>query len=192
MKICVFGAASPTIDQMYIEAVEKMGEYMAHRGHELVFGAGANGLMGAAARGVKQGGGGILGVIPKFFEENKIEEIYYDCDELIFTGSMRERKAVMEEKADAFIVVPGGIGTYEELFEILTLKQLGRLDKTIVVLNLGGFYDNMLTALEGAVAEGFITEQCRSLYKVTDDPDRAVLLAEDFDPAAPVRELKKG
>ena len=177
---------------MYIETVEKMGEYMAGRGHGLVFGAGANGLMGAAARGVKRGGGKILGVIPEFFRENDIEEIYYDCDELIFTDSMRERKSIMEDSADAFIVVPGGIGTYEELFEILTLKQLGQLDKTIVVLNLNSFYDNMLTALEGAMAENFITEKCRSIYKVTDDWQRAVLLAEDFDPTAPVSELKMG
>ncbi len=193
MKICVFGAASPTIDAAYIETVENMGQFIAQRGHELVFGAGANGLMGAAARGVRRGGGRIFGAIPKFFEENNIEEIYYDCDELFFTETMHERKTLMEEKADAFIIVPGGIGTYEEMFEILTLKQLGRLNKNIVMLNFNGFYNDMLAALDRAIARGFVTDKCRSLFRRTDDYREAVLLAESAETERyHVSELKKG
>ena len=118
MRICVYGAASPTIDKKYIELVEKMGQEMVNRGHSLVFGGGGNGLMGAAARGVKSGGGYILGVIPKFFDEEKVEAICDFCDELIQPDTMRQRKQLMEDNADAFIIVPGGIGTYEEFFEI--------------------------------------------------------------------------
>ena len=124
MRICVFGAASPTIDPEYIKRVEELGRELARRGHSLVFGAGANGLMGAAARGVHEGGGRVLGVIAKFFDEEDVEAIYDKCDELIFTDTMRQRKETMENNADAFIVVPGGIGTFEEHFEILTSKQL--------------------------------------------------------------------
>ena len=166
---------------------------MAKRGHDLVFGAGANGLMGAVARGVKRGGGKIQGVIPKFFEEKNIEEIYYDCDELIFTDSMRERKAIMEDRADAFIVVPGGIGTYEELYEILTLKQLGCLDKTIVIFNYNGYYNDMLSAMNRSISKGFIADKCRSLYKQATEFEEAVFYAEELpENNYSVNELKKG
>ena len=93
------------------------------------------GLMGAAARGVKSGGGYILGVIPKFFDEERVEAICDFCDELIQPDTMRQRKQLMEDNADAFIIVPGGIGTYEEFFEILTLKQLCRHNKPIALYN---------------------------------------------------------
>ena len=126
MRSCVFGAASPTIDAEYIEKVEQLGKKMAERGHSLVFGGGGNGLMGAAARGVRRGGGSIVGVIPRFFEDEGVEAICDFCTELVFTETMRERKQIMEDRSDAFIVVPGGIGTFEEFFEILTLKQLCR------------------------------------------------------------------
>ena len=138
MKICVFGAASNEIDKQYIDRVEEVCKALGERGHELVFGAGANGLMGAAARGMKAGGGKITGVIPEFFRAETIEEIYSECDELIFTETMQERKKTMEDHADAFIVVPGGIGTFEEMFEVLTLKQLGRHSKPIVFYNIAG------------------------------------------------------
>ena len=129
MKICVFGAASSLIDPAYIEKVEELGREMVKRGHSLVFGGGARGLMGAVARGVRAEGGYIFGVIPKFFEEEDVEVIFRQCDELIKPDTMRERKQLMEDNADAFIIVPGGIGTFEEFYEILTLKQLCRHNK---------------------------------------------------------------
>lgn len=192
MKICVFGASSPTIDQKYIDAVENMGEFLAARGHSLVFGAGANGLMGAVARGVRKGCGKIYGVIPEFFRDDSIEKIFYDCDELVYTKTMRERKALMEERADAFIVVPGGIGTYEELFEILTLRQLGRLDKTIVLVNLFGFYDGILAAMDSSIDKGFVTPKCRELFTLVSDCKEAVLAAEERKNTPSVSELKRG
>ena len=104
MKICVFGAASAHIDNIYIRAVEELGEKMAKRGHSLVFGAGATGLMGAAARGVKRGGGKIHGVIPDFFRDEEVEAIYEGCDKITYTENMSERKREMEDEADAFII----------------------------------------------------------------------------------------
>ncbi len=92
MNICVYGAAGSKIDAVYIEAVELLGEEIAARGHTLVYGAGASGLMGAVARGVKRGGGKVIGVIPAFFKEERIEAIFEDCDQLIFTETMQQRK----------------------------------------------------------------------------------------------------
>ena len=120
MKICVFGASSAHIDDKYIQVVEKLGEEMAKRGHSLVFGCGGTGLMGAAARGVKRGGGYIHGVVPTFFKQNGVEILFDECDKVTYTQTMRERKAIMEDDADAFIIVPGGVGTFEEFFEIVT------------------------------------------------------------------------
>lgn len=129
MKICVFGASSSTIDKSYVSQVEELGRKIADRGHGLVYGAGASGLMGAVARGVYEKKGEIVGVVPNFFDDEDMGvdgRIFQDCTELIRTDTMRERKRIMEERADAFVIVPGGIGTFEEFFEVFTLKQLER------------------------------------------------------------------
>ena len=193
MRICVYGAASPTIDPKYIEAVEKMGKEMASRGHSLVFGGGANGLMGAAARGVRSMGGYIMGVIPKFFDEEKVEAICDFCNELIQPDTMRERKQIMEDNADAFIVVPGGIGTFEEFFEILTLKQLCRHNKPIAIYNLNGYYNELHMVLLEAMKKNFIRENCSDLYEITDDLGRLFDYVENSENKAhTVRNLKDG
>ncbi|MBE7024347.1 MAG: TIGR00730 family Rossman fold protein [Ruminococcaceae bacterium] len=185
MKICVYGAASPTIDSFYIQKVEELGKTMAERGHSLVFGGGGNGLMGAAARGVKDGGGYIMGVIPKFFRDESVEKICDFCDELVLPDTMRQRKQIMEDNSDAFIVVPGGIGTYEEFFEILTLKQLCRHNKPIVLYNLRGFYDELNTAMDSAIKKNFIRENCSELYLCTEDIEELFNYIE-----SPVREVR--
>lgn len=193
MKICIFGAASPKIDEIYITAVEELGEMLAKRGHELVFGAGTNGLMGAAARGFKRGGGKITGVIPHFFREEKIEAIYDECDEIIFTDTMSERKKTMEDNADAFIIVPGGIGTFEEFYEVLTLKQLGRHKKPIAIYNIEGFYDDIINAMEKAVEKGFINESCRSIYMCGVSMESVINYIENSEGADfSVSEMKEG
>lgn len=193
MRICVYGAASPTIDQKYIDMVEILGKEMAARGHSLVFGGGGNGLMGAAARGVKEGGGYILGVIPKFFDDEKVEAICDFCDELIMPDTMRQRKQIMEDNADAFIVVPGGIGTFEEFFEILTLKQLCRHNKPIAVYNLMGYYDAINFAMEQSIKKNFIRENCSELYKVTDSLEELFKYIEaPQDTLHSIKDLKDG
>lgn len=164
MKFCVYGAASTKIDQIYLDAVEELGFQIGSRGHDLVFGAGANGSMGAAARGTRRGGGKIIGVIPEFFRDEVIEEIYDDCDELIFTKTMAERKTTMEDLSDGFIISPGGIGTLEEYFETLTLKQLGRHTKPIAIYNFNNFYDYLEAFMFNCLNQRFIKSNCRLLY----------------------------
>ncbi|MBQ8980297.1 MAG: TIGR00730 family Rossman fold protein [Eubacterium sp.] len=181
MNICVFGAASVTIDKKYTDAVEEMGEHLAKRGYNLVYGSGSTGNMGAAARGFKKGGGKTHGVIPNFFKEDLNEFVDFNCDKMTFTESMRERKAVMEREADAFIITPGGIGTFEEFFEVLTLKQLGRHRKPIVIYNINGYYDNMIAAMEHSIGEGFIRPTCNTLYKVFNDLDGMIEYIENDD-----------
>ena len=135
---------------------------MAQRGHSLIFGGGADGLMGAAARGMAKFGGEIIGVAPSFFN---VDGILYDkCTDFIFTETMRERKQAMEDGADAFIAVPGGIGTFEEFFEVLTLKQLGRHKKLIALFNIDGYFDDMLKMMETAVNQKFMKNEYNKLY----------------------------
>ncbi len=178
MRICVYGAASPTIDKEYIEKTEALGQLLAARGHGLVFGGGGNGLMGAAARGFKRGNAHIIGVIPKFFDEENVEAICDFCDELIMPETMRERKQIMEDAADAFVVVPGGIGTYEEFFEILTLKQLCRHTKPIALYNIMGYYNELNATMESAMAKEFIKDNCKQLYFLSEDPEEIISYLE--------------
>ncbi len=181
MEICVFGAASKTIDERYITAVEAMGEYLAKRGHNLVFGAGKTGVMGAAERGFKKGGGRIHGVVPEFFKEDLYDFVDWDCDEITLTETMRERKAIMEDAADCFIIAPGGAGTFEELFEVLTLKQLGQHRKPIAIYNIDGYYDEMIKALDYSIEKNFIKAECRALYKLFTDLDKMIDYLENDD-----------
>ncbi|MCH5211117.1 MAG: TIGR00730 family Rossman fold protein [Oscillospiraceae bacterium] len=183
MEICVFGASSSTIDKTYIDKVEELGQKMAGRGHGLIYGAGASGLMGAAARGAYEKQGKIVGVVPDFFETEDMGvdgKIFDKCTELIKTDSMRERKRIMEDMADAFIVVPGGIGTFEEFFEVFTLKQLERHNKAIVILNINGYYDAMIKMLDTAVEHKFLRSACRQLYEVCFDVDAALDYIENY------------
>jgi hypothetical protein len=175
MKICVFGAASDHIEKIYIQKVEK-------RGHSHVFGAGGTGLMGAAARGVKRGGGYIHGVVPSFFKDAGIEGLFDECDKTTYTQSMRERKAIMEDDADAFIVVPGGVGTFEELYEIITLKQLNRHDKAIVLYNIDNYYDGLQSFMKMSADKKFLTPSCLKLYEVMNDADKILDYLENYVP----------
>ncbi len=193
MRICVYGAASPTIDEHYIRTTEQMGETLARRGHNLVFGGGANGLMGAAARGFRKGGAHIIGVIPKFFENENVEAICDFCDELIMPDTMRERKQIMEDTADAFIIVPGGIGTYEEFFEILTLKQLCRHQKPIVLYNQLGYSNELNATMLTAMDKEFIKDNCKQLYYISDNLDDILRHIEAEDTVAyTIKDFKNG
>lgn len=178
MKICVYGASSNEIDKSYILAGERLGEEMAKRGHELVFGAGGSGMMGAAARGMTKEKGRILGIVPSFFNVDGI--LYEKCDEIVFTETMRERKQLMEVCSDAFVMTAGGIGTFEEFFEILTLKQLDRHQKPIVILNTNGYYNRMLEMLDFTMEEKFARDKTKELYFVTDDIDAALDYIEGY------------
>lgn len=192
MRICVYGAASPSIDEKFITLTEEMGKEMAQKGHSLVFGGGGNGLMGAAARGVKAAGGYILGVIPSFFDKESIEAICNFCDKLVMPETMRERKQIMEDNADGFIVVPGGIGTYEEFFEILTLKQLCRHNKPIAVYNQFGYYDELYETMKQAVNKKFIKEDCLELFYISDNLEDIFSYLTSDQKQRTIKELKEG
>ena len=193
MKICVYGAASPKIDKEYIDRVEALGEEMVNRGHSLVFGGGANGLMGAAARGVFAKGGYIEGVIPSFFENEEIEAVFPDCDMVYETSTMRERKQMMEDLSDAFIIVPGGIGTFEEFFEIMTLRQLCRHNKPIALYNIKGYYNELNAMMQAAVEKGFVRSAVEDLYLTTDNLDELFTFLETPQPENQlVKALKDG
>jgi len=162
MNICVYGASSNDLAQAFYDDAYALGKAIADGGHSLVFGGGAGGLMGACARGAKEQGGKIIGIAPRFFDEPGI--LYKDCGEFIYTDTMRERKQLMEEHADAFITLPGGIGTFEEFFEILTLKQLGRHAKPMVLLNTRNYYGPMAAMLDKAAEQGFMSRNCLEIF----------------------------
>ena len=171
MNICVYGAASSEIDQYYIDIVEKLCKELALRDHTLIFGSGAGGLMGAAARGFRDGGSRVCGVIPLFFKEQKIEALDTEADYIIYTRDMGARKQIMEENADAFIVVPGGIGTFDEFFQVLTLKQLRQHNKPIALFNIRGYYYSIQALMHNGAQEKFLREDCLSLYKFFDETE---------------------
>jgi len=182
MNICVYGASSNKIDKEFILAGEILGEEMAKRGHTLIFGAGANGLMGAVARGITKGGGEMIGIAPSFFNADGV--LYDKCTKLIRTETMRERKQLLEEMADAFIMSPGGIGTFEEFFEIMTLKQLARHNKAIAVLNTKNYYDPVDAYLKTVTEAGFMREESLSLYKMFMSPGETLDYIESYVPKA--------
>ena len=168
MKITLYGAASDRIDAKYVQAVEAFGEEMAKRGHTMVFGAGSTGLMGAAARGMHKGGGGIIGITPHFM--HKLEPVSDLCTELIATETMAERKTLMEDKADAFVIVPGGVGTLDEFYQILTLRVLGRMEKPIILYNTNGFWNSTLAVIKEGVDKGFISPDALMDFALCDTP----------------------
>lgn len=176
MNICVFGASSARIEPAYFEAAYALGALMARGGHRLIFGGGREGLMGACARGVLSEGGRPLGIAPRFFDEPGI--LMKDNCDLVFTDTMSERKQRMEAEADAFIALPGGIGTCEEFFEVLTLKQLGRHCKPIALLNTLGFYDGLDALLRETARRGFMSEAVLMLYALCAAPGEALFCLE--------------
>ena len=169
MKICIFGASSDRIPKEYLRAAYGFGESIAQKGHTLWFGGGAHGVMGEAARGAVANGGELVGVAPSFF--NVGDTLFCDCTKFIYTNTMRERKAALEDSADAFVVLPGGIGTYEEFFEVLVLCQLGQLHKPIAVYNIDGCYDKLHELIEGTVTNGFMEAACLTLCRFCDTED---------------------
>ena len=168
MNICVYGAASDEIAEIFKTAGEELGEQLALRGHNLIFGGGASGLMGAVARGTTRGGGRIVSIAPSFFDVDGV--LYPECDEYIFTNTMRERKQKMEDLSDAFVISPGGIGTFDEFFEIFTLRQLGRHQKPLAILNTDGYYDDLLSMLRHTADLSFMDSRNFELFRVSDDP----------------------
>lgn len=180
MKICIYGASSSELKPEFYSAAERLGVLLAENGHGMVFGGGKEGLMGAAARGVHSLGGEMIGIAPGFFDEPGI--LFEHCTELILTDTMRERKRLMQEKADAFLVLPGGIGTLEEFFETLTLKQLGQENRAIVLLNTCGFFDSLYALLRELADKGFMSHRCLEIFSLASTPEEALRLLTEYVP----------
>ena len=169
MNICVYGAASDEIADVFKTEGEALGEAIARRGHSLIFGGGASGMMGAVARGADRAGGHIVSIAPSFFDIDGI--LYPQCGEYVFTDTMRQRKKQLEDRSDAFIVSPGGIGTFDEFFEIITLRQLCRHKKPIAILNTEGYYDDLLAMMHHTADLNFMDSRNFELFFVSSDID---------------------
>ena len=153
-SVCVYCGSRPGVDAVYAEAARATGQWIGAHGGQLVYGGGRNGLMGIVAQATQEAGGRVVGIIPKALVDK--EQANHHCDELHVVDTMHERKRLMAERADAFLALPGGIGTFEELFETWTWRQLGYHNKPIGVLNQDGYYDHLLTFMHHSVDEGFM------------------------------------
>jgi uncharacterized protein (TIGR00730 family) len=168
-RICVFSGSSPGADLAYRAAAIDLGHRLADRGIELVYGGASVGLMGAVADSAMEGGGRVIGVIPQSLVDREVA--HPGLSDLRVVDSMHERKALMAELADAFVALPGGVGTLEELFEIYTWNQLGLHAKPLGLFNVRGYYDGLARFLDHAVAERFVTKQHRAMLLVGEDLD---------------------
>lgn len=180
LSICVYSSSSNHIDDRYFAAAGELGRLIGTGGHTLVFGGGNIGLMNAMAVEVQKSGGKVVGVIPIALRQRAW--CLESSDELIVTDGLRDRKAIMEERAEAFIAMPGGFGTLEELLEIITLKQLRYHAKAIVILDVGGYYDPLLEQFERMFAEGFARRKFAELYHVAASPSEALDYIEHYRP----------
>lgn len=180
MKICIYGASSNAIDKSFINAGERLGAALADHGHSVIFGGGAAGLMGAVARGAYSKGGEIIGVSPSFF--NVDGALFTHCTDMIYTDTMRERKKLLEEMSDAFIITPGGIGTFDEFFEIYTLRQLGVHKKPIAIFNTDGYYDPLVNMLNNAIEKSFMPDTNMNLLFISDDENKIIEYIANYDP----------
>lgn len=153
-SLCVYCGSRPGVAEPIVEAARATGRWIGENGGQLVYGGGSAGLMGVVAEATLQAGGRVVGIIPQTLVDREFAK--RDCTELHIVQSMHERKRMMAERSDAFLALPGGIGTFEELFEVWTWKQLGYHDKPIGLLNTDGYYDHMLQFLDSSVASGFM------------------------------------
>ncbi|WP_407392290.1 TIGR00730 family Rossman fold protein [Methanobrevibacter sp.] len=168
MNICLYGSGSTKIDNIFTDEAYKLGCEMAKKGHTLIFGGGDTGMMGACAHGVQDNGGKSIGIAPEWI--NDFEPLCEKCSEFIYVNSMDERKRKFVEHSDAFIISPGGIGTLDEFFEIITLKKLKQANQPIIVFNIDNFYDKMLEMIDEMAQKGFLYKQ-EEIFKIANTID---------------------
>ena len=174
-SVCVYCGSSPGNDPAYLEAGKTLGRSLGEAGLRLVYGGGTKGIMGAVAQGTMEAGGKVTGIIPRFLmNKEATEKTLGQLDELVVTEDMHERKHRMFEESDAFVTLPGGIGTLEEVIEIMTWAQLGQHTKPIVLANLNGFWDPLSTLLDHMRDAGFIHTAHRVRPLIIDAPDAIV------------------
>ncbi len=163
---CIYGGASEKIADVHKDKVRELSGIIAKCGYSLVYGAGSTGCMGAAARGMHDAGGYVMGVSPDFISE--FEDIY-DCDNTVMVDTMSERKIIMEKHADVFIIAPGGVGTMDEFFQVLTLKYLKRLSAPIIILNTECFYDGLIALIDSLIKQNAVHDSIYEIFEVIDD-----------------------
>ncbi len=166
-SLCIYCGSRPGENPLFADAARAVGTWIGQHGGQLVYGGGSGGLMGTVARATAEAGGRVVGVIPQSLVDREFAN--HDCDELHIVQTMHERKALMAERSSAFLALPGGIGTFEELFEVWTWRQLGYHGKPIGLLNVAGYYDGLLTFLRGSVAQGFMGPWQMDLVDASDD-----------------------
>jgi len=179
-NICVYCSSSNSIDPVFFESAKHLATILAEKNHNLIYGGGCVGLMGEIARTMHEFGGKVTGVIPQRLNQNGI--CYENCDELVVTKDMRERKQKMDEISDGFIALPGGFGTLEEISEMITGKQLGYHNKSLVFLNVNNFYSPLIGFFEQMYSYNFASAENRNLYYVSDKPGECVEYIENFVP----------
>lgn len=180
MKVCVFCSSSNYVDEQYFQEARVLGRLISGNQFELVYGGTNVGLMGALALSVKEGNGKITGVIPQLIFDKGI--VFADADNMLVTRDLRERKAVMEDLADAFVALPGGFGTLEELLEMITLKQLQVHQKPIVLINTNGFFNSLITFFDHVYHERFASERFRGLLFFCDTAWDAIDYIRNYRP----------
>ena len=168
-SVCVYCGSRPGENPAFADAARSVGTWIGQRGGQLVYGGGRSGLMGTVAEATRQAGGRVVGVIPQALVDKELANRL--CDELHIVQTMHERKAMMAERSDTFLALPGGIGTFEELFEVWTCRQLGYHDKPIGLLNVAGYYDALLGFLHTSVASGFMGEWQMGLLHASADSE---------------------
>ncbi len=176
--VCVFCASSRVISRLWLDLGREVGAALAVRGHTLVSGGGRVGMMGTVAEGARSGGGQTLGVIPQSLVDLEVADT--GADELVITDGMAARKIVLIERADAFLILPGGLGTLDELFEVWTTATLGLHSKPIVLLDIDGFYGGLLDWLSGLVDQRFVRDDGLAMVHVARTVDEALDAVERF------------
>ncbi len=183
-SVCVYCGSSSRVDDRYKQAASDMGAALGEKGIALVYGGGRVGLMGLCADACLAAGGKTIGIIPEHIQNLEVE--HTGLTELHIVDSMHTRKSMMAERSDAFVVLPGGLGTLDETFEIVTWAQLALHDKPIVIVNVNGFWTPLLNLIDHLVDEGFCRPENRNLYRVVDDVDQVFdALAQAPEPVVP-------
>ncbi|MDP3836162.1 MAG: TIGR00730 family Rossman fold protein [Hydrogenophaga sp.] len=189
-SLCVYCGSRPGAHPAFIDTARAVGHWIGSHGGQLVYGGGRNGLMGVVAEATLAAGGRVVGIIPKALVEK--EWAHHGCTELHVVDTMHERKRLMAERADAFLALPGGIGTFEEFFEVWTWRQLGYHDKPVGLLNVAGYYDGLMAFLRTGVEEQFMGSWQMELIRMGDDaatllPD--LVQAAGLSPAARIEAI---
>ena len=181
-SVCVYLGSRQGDNPLFTEAAQAVGRWIGRHGGQLVYGGGRSGLMGTVAEATRLAGGRVVGIIPQALVDKELANQL--CDELHVVTSMHERKAMMAERSDAFLALPGGIGTLEELFEVWTWGQLGYHAKPLGLLEVDGFYARLTDFLDHLVAERFVREQHRAILQVSASPAELLARMDAWQPTA--------